>query len=260
MSNSGSKQSRSGVITALVVTGFGIGWLAGLSVSPVVSIVLTSVTGIAAAVVTALSGLKEDPADPKVKERRRLPQIEVWPLAILLVGMLIGSTLGILARNNHLFGSDVTSEIQKWAAADVPKEAVIDRLFGATALYSPYTQPYTKTLQLEITRWTSLGVPKEQVVNRLFEQHFALKQSPPTTAAVPSPMDQRLGTYLFASNATECVSLLAAVNMASAMGDNELLIKALRNSTITQLQTLPDLVADPEILKLLVEQVLCADS
>ena len=44
MSDSGSKQSRSGVITALVVTGFGIGWLAGLSVSPVVSIVLTSVT------------------------------------------------------------------------------------------------------------------------------------------------------------------------------------------------------------------------
>jgi hypothetical protein len=48
--------------------------------------------------------------------------------------------------------------------------------------------------------------------------------------------------------------------MASAMNDDELLIKALRNSTITQLQTLPDLVADPEILKLLVEQVLCADS
>jgi hypothetical protein len=260
MGLSEATKARLGVITALVVTGFGIGWLAGLSVSPVVSIVITSVTGVAAAVVTALSGLKEDPADPKVKERRRLPQIEVWPLAILLVGMLIGSTLGILARNNHFFGSDVTSEIQKWAAADVPKEAVIDRLFGATALYSPYTQPYTRTLQLEITRWTSLGIPKEQVVNRMFEQYFATKPSPSTTAAVPPRLDERLGTYLFASTATECVSLLAAMKMASAMNDDELLIKALRNSTITQLQTLPDLVADPEILKLLVEQVLCADS
>jgi hypothetical protein len=260
MGNSDSKETRTGVIIALVVTGFGIGWLAGLSVSPVVSIVITSVTGVAAAVVTALSGLKEDPVDPKVKERRRLPKIEVWPLAILLVGMLSGSTLGILARNNHLFGSDVTSEIQKWAAADVPKEAVVDRLFGATALYSPYTQPYTQTLQLEITRWTSLGIPKEQVVNRLFEQYFTTKLSPSTTAAVPPRLDERLGTYLFASNATECVSLLAAVKMASATSDDGLLIKALRNSTITQLQTLPDLVADPEILKLMVEQVLCADS
>ena len=260
MSDSGSKQTRADIPFALVVTGFGIGWLAGLSVSPVVSIVITSVTGVAAAVVTALSGLKEDPADPKAKERRRLPQIEVWPLAVLLVGMLIGSTLGILARNNHLFGSDITSEIQKWAAADIPKEAVVDRLFGATALYSPYTQPYTQTLQLEITRWTSLGIPKEQVVNRLFEQYFATTPSPSSTAAVSPRLDERLGTYLFASNATECVSLLAAVNMASAMGDNELLITALRNSTITQLQTLPDLVADPEILKLMVEQVLCSDS
>lgn len=31
-------------VTALVVTGFGIGWRAGLSVSPVLSIVTTSVT------------------------------------------------------------------------------------------------------------------------------------------------------------------------------------------------------------------------
>jgi hypothetical protein len=47
--------------------------------------------------------------------------------------------------------------------------------------------------------------------------------------------------------------------MATAMADDELLIKALRNSTITQLQTLPDLVADPEALKMIVKEVLCAD-
>jgi len=32
MGNPNPKQDRAGVITALVVTGFGIGWLAGLSV------------------------------------------------------------------------------------------------------------------------------------------------------------------------------------------------------------------------------------
>ncbi|MEZ4737418.1 MAG: hypothetical protein R3E79_60855 [Caldilineaceae bacterium] len=46
MSDSGSKQTRADIPFALVVTGFGIGWLAGLSVSPVVSIVLTTVTGL----------------------------------------------------------------------------------------------------------------------------------------------------------------------------------------------------------------------
>ena len=259
MSDSGSKQPRTAIIAAFVVTGFGIGWLAGLSVSPVVSIVLTSVTGVAAAAVTALSGLKEETDQAESKVRWRLPRIEVWPLALLIVGMLIGSTLGILARNYHLFGSDVTSEIQKWAAVDVPKEAVVDRLFGATELYSPYTQPYTQTLQLEITRWTSLGISKEQVVNRLFERYFSLSQSPSASAVAPLQRDARLGTYLFASDTTECASLLAAVNMATATSDNELLFKALRNSTVTQLHTLPDLVGDAEALKLIVEQVLCAD-
>ena len=53
MGNPNPKQDRAGVITALVVTGFGIGWLAGLSISPVVSIVITGVSGAAGAVVAA---------------------------------------------------------------------------------------------------------------------------------------------------------------------------------------------------------------
>jgi hypothetical protein len=42
----------------LLIIGVGIGWLIGLSVSPVVSIVITSVAGSAAAIVVALSGLE----------------------------------------------------------------------------------------------------------------------------------------------------------------------------------------------------------
>ncbi|MFZ4660329.1 MAG: hypothetical protein ACOYNY_25185 [Caldilineaceae bacterium] len=60
MGLSETTKTRLGVITALVVTGFGIGWLAGLSVSPVVSIVLTMVTGSVATIIAALSGVKEE--------------------------------------------------------------------------------------------------------------------------------------------------------------------------------------------------------
>lgn len=56
-------RSSIGKIVALVVTGFGIGWLAGLSVSPVVSIVITSVTGSVATIVAALSGVKDELLD-----------------------------------------------------------------------------------------------------------------------------------------------------------------------------------------------------
>ena len=55
------------------MTGFGIGWLAGLSVSPVVSIVLTSITGIVATIIAALNGVKEEflnsETSPKVLKR-----------------------------------------------------------------------------------------------------------------------------------------------------------------------------------------------
>ena len=190
-------------LPALIVTGLGIGWLTGLSVSPVVSVVVTSVTGLAAAVVTALSGLKEESQGSNSKERQKLPKLEVWPLAVLIFGLVIGSALGVLARNNHLLGSDVTSEIKKWAAVDVPQDAVMERLFGRTAGYSPYTEPYTQTLQIEIDRWTSLGVSKEQIVERLFEQYFAANQSSPLTAAAPLVRDNRTGTLLFATASRE---------------------------------------------------------
>ncbi|MCB0109448.1 MAG: hypothetical protein KDE53_26180, partial [Caldilineaceae bacterium] len=92
-----------------------------------------------------------------------------------------------------------------------------------------------------------------------FEQHFDSNFSSQTDNSSPLKADDRLGSYLFAADATECVSLLAAAKMASAMGDGEELINALRNSTITQFHTLPDLVADSEALQMIVEEVLCAN-
>ncbi len=243
------------VATALVVTGFGIGWLAGLAVSPVVSIVITSVTGVAAAVVTALSGIKEESDEAITKERKRLPKFEVWPLAILLFGMVIGSTLGIFARNNHLFGSDVTSELKKWTDVDVPKEAVMERLFGKTVTYSPYTQPYTETLQIEIERWTSLGLPKEQVVTRLFEQYFSTSQSPPTTI-IPLIRDNRTGTLLFATaSPEECVVWQGLIDKARY----DDLVTEVKLSEVKPFRELPTIITDTVKLAAIVGEVLCAD-
>lgn len=251
------KWSLAGTISALLVTGFGIGWLAGLSVSPVVSIVITSVTGSIAAIVAALSGVKADGSVSK--ERIRLPNIAVWPLSVLIVGILIGSTLGILARNRQSLGSDISSEIEKWKAIGVPKEVIIEKLLGTTNHYSPYTEPYTQTFQTEIDSWVSLGIPKEQVVARLFEQHFSASKASPTETTPTLKPDNRVGTYLFATDSAECISLLAKLTMAEKTSNNKELEDALRNSTVTQLRILPDIITDFEVLKVLVGQVLCAN-
>lgn len=114
MSDSGSQQTRSKVSIALaviglgigwlrvpialMVTGFGIGWLAGLSVSPVVSIVITSVTGSVATIIAALSGVKEEFLDAETSSttvRRFLKAVTPAPLAWLVVGLIVGASIGI---------------------------------------------------------------------------------------------------------------------------------------------------------------------
>jgi hypothetical protein len=120
---------------SLVITGFGIGWLVGLSVSPVVSVVITSVTGSAAAVIAAMSGIegKEDkPEDAdKVQTSEFKWNVTPFPIAMLVIGLIVGSTFGILARNHNWMGSGLSSELERWTNAGLDEKEVIRRLFDS---------------------------------------------------------------------------------------------------------------------------------
>ena len=110
------------IVTCLLITGLGSAGLMGLSVSPVVSIVITSVTGSAAAIIAALSGLEEKSESAK----RQQTKVNLSaPDGILVhcrsptgfVGILVGSMLGIRARNQSWLGSAVAGEITQWTSA-----------------------------------------------------------------------------------------------------------------------------------------------
>ena len=108
MSPPSTSQASKSAAFALVITGFGIGWLAGLAVSPVVSLVISSVLGTVAAIVAVLSGL--EPTSTNGEKTATLRQFlglhpNPWPIALLVVGITFGSVLGILARNNNWLGS-----------------------------------------------------------------------------------------------------------------------------------------------------------
>lgn len=129
MENSKSEQkgtwlTYAGLAIPLLITGFGVGWLVGLSVSPVVSIVITSVVGSVAGIVGGLSGLEEQ---PKWK-------INPWPIALLILGMVLGSVFGIQARTQDWLGTDISDEIAMWQAAglEMPPEKIAARLFERT--------------------------------------------------------------------------------------------------------------------------------
>lgn len=161
MGNPRPLQPFPSVATALVVTGFGIGWLAGLAVSPVVSIVITSVLGTVAAVVAVLSGLEStSPAGEKTATLRQFLGLHPnpWPVALLVIGITLGSVFGILARNYNWLGSDLSSELNKWARADLENNAVALRIFELQYPYTPYVRSKNlleKDLVAEYTRWIS---------------------------------------------------------------------------------------------------------
>lgn len=211
--------------TPLLITGVGIGWLIGLSVSPVVSIVITAVTGSAAAIIAALSGLEDKPDEGKEASRPKPPllrwNIDPLPLMLLVVGILLGSLLGIKARNDGWLGTDLSIEVKKWT--DV---GLVDA-----------------------------GFTQEEIVRRLFESQY---YTGTTTLAAKSSQGSPDGTILFNSSSPECQRLVGA-SIITRVKQDDTLANALRGSTMSQLRELPAVITDTLALAEVVEKILCAD-
>lgn len=157
----GSWLTYAGLAIPLLITGFGVGWLVGLSVSPVVSIVITSVVGSVAGIVGGLSGLEEQ---PKWK-------INPWPIALLILGMVLGSVFGIQARTKDWLGTNISDEIAMWQT-------------------------------------TGLQIPPEEIAARLFERAYPGDSESSAPAVLPAEFQMASSTVLFsgAVSAEECDS------------------------------------------------------
>lgn len=221
--------TQSMMVTCLLITGLGIGWLVGLSVSPVVSIVITSVTGSAAAIVAALSGLEEKPEALEATNRgqpiRTRWSVNPLPLTILVIGILVGSAFGVRARNQSWLGSAVAGEITQWTRAGL----------------------------------TGPGWSPEEIARKLFESRYLASGVLTNTVTTSAPSISPVGGYLFAVDATECKRLLGAVDVARQGADDSVLRAELSSSTNQQLWQLPVIITDTTVLQNVVEQVLCTD-
>ncbi len=113
--------SRLVEILSLLLIGLGIGWLVGLSVSPVVSGVITSLLTVAGGLVVATRAIAR-------RQGSTLP--EAWPAALLVLGIALGASGGSLARTNGLLGPLHRSAADPQATASNPADRGV--LFGAT--------------------------------------------------------------------------------------------------------------------------------
>lgn len=229
MSDSGSKQTRIEVPIALVVTGFGIGWLAGLSVSPVVSIVLTTVTGSVATIVAALSGVKEEFLKPEAQPnvlKRLLAAVTPAPLAWLVVGLLVGSSWGLWVRTHNWFSPD------------------------------PLPPPATLSLKEEVQQWVDLGLDQQEVVNKYFASRVIL---PPlaTPVVLSSQTPTAKDSVLFAAaSQEECEAWQALI----AKGSYDELKTEVATSKVIPFRQLPVIITDTFKLATIVGEVLCVES
>jgi hypothetical protein len=102
---------------AVFVSGLGIGWLVGLSASPVVSGVIASLLGVAAGVVTTFRGASASSAKSFITDAR--------PVAILVVGVALGATVGVTVRTHDLLSPP--AKLEQAAQSTVSKDNLISR-------------------------------------------------------------------------------------------------------------------------------------
>ena len=158
---------------SLAVVGLGIGLLAGLAVSPVLSAILASLIG-AAATVTALFGryggaARESPPRPHLTP-------SAAPLALLTLTILLGSLIGMSSRLDLAAGQQAA----RLRALDLAPPSTIREALEA---------------------WTALGIDPAVVRKGLFEAYLGVVGTEAEQAAKPTA-----GLYA-APSASDCVRL-----------------------------------------------------
>lgn len=129
---------------AFGVSGLCVGWLVGLSVSPIVQVVVASMMGLAASAVAVASGFQARKPSEEVPEARKLGGSEVSiasniehpaskavslpdiaantslsaaSLVMLCVGIGVGASVGIVARTHNWLGMELSASNSNVQAA-----------------------------------------------------------------------------------------------------------------------------------------------
>jgi hypothetical protein len=98
-------------ILSLLIAGAGIGWMVGLSVSHNSQTIITTFLGIIATLIAGLSGLRVSSGGAQKPEdqttlfgKSKIRRVTAVPLGLVVFGMVVGTSLGVLCRENNLLG------------------------------------------------------------------------------------------------------------------------------------------------------------
>lgn len=137
----------------MFLSGAGVGWLIGLSVSPVIYIVITSLIAFVVSITSALAGITVDREGTQAESRpasKRIPQVEINPLPVMfmVLGLVIGASLGVYARTNNWLGPNPASFVEQWKDTELSKREISRRLFDELYPPGPESRPASGTADL----------------------------------------------------------------------------------------------------------------
>jgi hypothetical protein len=125
-----------GRVLLLLLSGMAVGWLVGLSSSPIIASVMPPVLALALGGATILAGLRTPDAEPTDTSRRRhhATKVLVYPIGAITVGIALGATLGLWTKAADALAPKPQVLIDRWASKEVglDRKAVAQRLFDRT--------------------------------------------------------------------------------------------------------------------------------
>ncbi len=131
-------------VFAVLVIGLTFGWLIGMAVSPVINTVITSLVALLVTLATVLAGIKMDKTDTTETKPSRVAviaelmrnRVSPWPIAFLLVGIVLGAGIGLHVRTNGYLISPnktesqiINDEINMWVALGRDRNEVINTVY-----------------------------------------------------------------------------------------------------------------------------------
>lgn len=134
----------------LLISGFALGWLVGLSVSPVIQIILTSLVAVIVSISSALAGIRrpdddaqqgppenDEPNGRQSRKGRRSFAILLDPLPVtaMVLGLAVGASMGIYARANGWLAARNNIYVAEWKETGLSPKAITLRVFNT--LYPP---------------------------------------------------------------------------------------------------------------------------
>lgn len=130
-------------LICLLLSGLALGWMVGLSVSPVIQTIIASLMAVVVSVCTTLAGLprekaegnEDDSIDSRIKSsrawRRDLSEFfNPLPVMLMVVGLSCGASVGVYGRANNWLGARTNVYVEEWKETGLTPKEITTRVFN----------------------------------------------------------------------------------------------------------------------------------